>query len=489
MESELVGIEISRQKLIEQLADIVGHDYVLWNEADLLVYEYDGSIDRGNPVIVVLPQTAREIATIIKVCRANSLPVVARGAGTGLSGGAIAEHGGVVVAMSRMTNILEVNKTDRYAVVQPGVVNLDLSTHVAPFGLYYAPDPSSQRACTIGGNIAENSGGPHCLAYGVTTNHVLGMEVVLADGTITWFGGYERDGIGYDLRGITIGSEGTLAIVTKIVVRLLRLPEYVKTMLMSFETVEDASAAVTGIIGAGMVPAAIEMMDHFCIKAAEEAVGAGYPEGAGAVLLVELDGLLESVEEESEEIEAICREFGPLEIKVATDSNEREKLWSGRKGVLGALGRLAPNYYLVDGTIPRTKLVDVLKQINDLSEKSGYPIANLLHAGDGNLHPSILFDERKPGDVENILALGSEILRICVDAGGVLSGEHGIGLEKQEQMPMMFTDEDMATMSLLKIAFNTSDLFNPGKIFPTGAGCGDISQAKAIAKVGPGAYI
>ena len=263
MEPELVGIEISRQKLIEQLADIVGHDYVLWNEADLLVYEYDGSIDRGNPVIVVLPKTAREIATIIKVSRANSLPVVARGAGTGLSGGAIAEHGGVVVAMSRMTNILEVNKTDRYAVVQPGVVNLDLSTHVAPLGLYYAPDPSSQRACTIGGNIAENSGGPHCLAYGVTTNHVLGMEVVLADGTITWFGGYERDGIGYDLRGITIGSEGTLAIVTKIVVRLLRLPEYVKTMLMSFESVEDASAAVTGIIGAGMIPAAIEMMDHF----------------------------------------------------------------------------------------------------------------------------------------------------------------------------------------------------------------------------------
>tara|TARA_B100001146_G_scaffold96932_1_gene85806 strand:+ start:592 stop:2043 length:1452 start_codon:yes stop_codon:yes gene_type:complete len=472
--------------LIPELKRIVGDNYVLDDQADLLVYEYDGSIDRGNPVVVVLPDTTKEISQVLKLARSNSIPVVARGAGTGLSGGAIAEQGGIVLSMARMNQILEVNRSDRYAIVEPGVVNLDLSTHVASEGLYYAPDPSSQRACTIGGNIAENSGGPHCLAYGVTTNHVLGMEVVLADGTITWFGENERDGIGYDLRGITIGSEGTLAIVTKISVRLLRLPEHVKTMLMSFETIEDASAAVTGIIGAGMVPAALEMMDHFCIKAA---VGAGYPEGAGAVLLVELDGLLESVEEESEEIEAICREFSPLEIRVATDSLEREKLWSGRKGVLGALGRLAPNYYLVDGTIPRTKLVEVLKKINEISERSGYPIANLLHAGDGNLHPSILFDERKPGDVENILAIGAEILRICVDSGGVLSGEHGIGLEKQDQMPLMFTEEDMATMSLLKLAFETEDLLNPGKVFPTGAGCGDISQARAIARVGPGAYI
>ena len=472
--------------LIPELKRIAGDNYVLDDQADLLVYEYDGSIDRGNPVVVVLPGTTKEISQVLKLARSNSIPVVARGAGTGLSGGAIAEQGGIVLSMARMNQILEVNRSDRYAIVEPGVVNLDLSTHVASEGLYYAPDPSSQRACTIGGNIAENSGGPHCLAYGVTTNHVLGMEVVLADGTITWFGENERDGIGYDLRGITIGSEGTLAIVTKISVRLLRLPEHVKTMLMSFETIEDASAAVTGIIGAGMVPAALEMMDHFCIKAA---VGAGYPEGAGAVLLVELDGLLESVEEESEEIEAICREFSPLEIRVATDSLEREKLWSGRKGVLGALGRLAPNYYLVDGTIPRTKLVDVLKKINEISERSGYPIANLLHAGDGNLHPSILFDERKPGDVENILAIGAEILRICVDSGGVLSGEHGIGLEKQDQMPLMFSEEDMATMSLLKLAFETEDLLNPGKVFPTGAGCGDISQARAIARVGPGAYI
>ena len=477
------------KELIDALSNVVGTDYVLWKESDLLVYEYDGSVDRYLPVIVVLPGCTKHVSDIVKIASHHGLPVVARGAGTGLSGGAIAENGGVVLSMSRMTEIQEVNVSDRYAVVQPGVVNLDLSNHVSSMGLYYAPDPSSQRACTIGGNVAENSGGPHCLAYGVTTNHVLGMEVVLADGSVTWFGGPHRENTGYDLRGITIGSEGTLAIVTSVVVRLLKTPESVKTLLVVFDNVETASAAVSGIIGAGIVPAAVEMMDHFCIEAAESAVGAGYPEGAGAVLLVELDGLEELVEEEADEIQSICEEFGPMEIRVATDEQERERLWAGRKGVLGALGRLAPNYYLVDGTIPRTKLVDVLRQINELSERSGYRIANLLHAGDGNLHPSILFDERKPGDTENILAIGAEILRICVDAGGVLSGEHGIGLEKQNQMPLMFTDQDMAAMALLKVAFETEDSFNPGKVFPTGAACGDISQARAIAKVGPGAYI
>jgi glycolate oxidase len=406
-----------------------------------------------------------------------------------LSGGAVADEGGIVIGMSRLKKIIEVDVDNRYAVVEPGVVNLDLSTHVGPLGLYYAPDPSSQRACTIGGNVAENSGGPHCLAYGVTTNHVLGMEIVLADGSITWFGSAERESYGYDLRGVTVGSEGTLGIVTKVAVRLLRLPEHVKTMLVVFDSIEDASGAVSGVIAAGIVPAALEMMDHFCILAAEAAVGAGYPEGAGAVLLVELDGLVESVEEESEEIEAICQEFSPLEIRTATDTSERERLWAGRKGVLGALGRLAPNYYLVDGTIPRTKLVEVITEINSISERTGYPIANLLHAGDGNLHPSILFDERKPGDTENILKIGAEILKVCVDAGGVLSGEHGIGLEKQEQMPLMFSDEDMAAMTMLKLAFGADDLFNPGKVFPKGSGCGDITQARAIAKLGPGAYI
>ena len=341
------------KELIDALSNVVGTDYVLWKEPDLLVYEYDGSVDRSLPVIIVLPECTQHVSDVVKIASQHGLPVVARGAGTGLSGGAIAEKGGLVLSMSRMTEIQEVNVADRYAVVQPGVVNLDLSNHVSEMGLYYAPDPSSQRACTIGGNVAENSGGPHCLAYGVTTNHVLGMEVVLADGSVTWFGGPHRENIGYDLRGITIGSEGTLAIVTSVVVRLLKTPESVKTLLVVFDNVETASAAVSGIIGAGIVPSAVEMMDHFCIEAAESAVGAGYPEGAGAVLLVELDGLEELVEEEADEIQSICEEFGPMEIRVATDEQERERLWAGRKGVLGALGRLAPNYYLVDGTIPR----------------------------------------------------------------------------------------------------------------------------------------
>ena len=481
--------ENNLKSLVRRLTEIVGERHVVSADEDLLVYEYDGSVDKSIPVVVVLPGTPEEVSEIVLAGNEFRMPIIARGAGTGLSGGSIAEQGGIVIALTRMNRILEVNEKDRYAIVEPGVVNLDISNQVASRGLYYAPDPGSQRVCTIGGNIAENSGGPHCLAYGVTTNHVLGMEVVLANGEIVWFGGTSRESSGLDLRGITIGSEGTLAIATKICVRLLRIPESVRTLLVSFDSVESASGAVSGIIGAGIVPAALEMMDQLCIEAAEEAVGAGYPKGAGAVLLVEIDGLEESVEEESNEIESICEEFAPLEIRMASSTSERERLWSGRKAVLGALGRLSPNFYLVDGTIPRTKLVEVLKKINVISEQSGYKIANLLHAGDGNLHPSILFDERKPGDIENILAIGEEILEICVEAGGVLSGEHGIGLEKQEQMPLMFSEDDLSAMAALKIAFRTNDLFNPGKIFPTGASCTDVVQAKAIARVGPEAFI
>ncbi len=337
--------------------------------------------------------------------------------------------------------------------------------------------------------MAENSGGPHCLAYGVTTNHVLGMEVVLADGTIQWIGGRTRESVGFDLRGILVGSEGTLAIVTKVVVRLLTKPESVKTLLAIFKDLDDASAAVSGIIGAGIVPAALEMMDDLCIQAAEASVHAGYPEGAGAVLLVEVDGITESVEEEVEAIEEVCNRFRPIEIRTATDAEERERLWAGRKGVLGALGRLAPNYLLVDGTVPRTKLVEVLSKIRQMSVDTGYPIANLLHAGDGNLHPSILFDERIPGDTKRALEIGGEILELCVEVGGVLSGEHGIGLEKQDHMPLMFNESDLAVMAKLKPSFATEDSLNPGKVFPTGATCGDVRQAAAIARVGPGAYV
>lgn len=482
-------VRLLKNKIIKELENAVGDEYVIHTPEDLIVFEYDGSIDKSVPLAVVIPETSEQVAECVKISRSHDLPVVARGAGTGLSGGAIAEHGGIVIAMTRMTKILEVDADNRIAVVEPGVVNLDLTTYVSSLGLYYAPDPSSQRACTIGGNVAENSGGPHCLAYGVTTNHVLGMEVVFADGSTQWVGGYTRESLGYDLRGILIGSEGTLAIVTKVVVRLLTQPESVKTLLAVFRDLDDASAAVSGIIGEGIVPAAIEMMDDLCIQAAEASVNAGYPVGAGAVLLVEVDGINEAVEEEVEAIQEVCNRFNPMEIRTATDAEEREKLWSGRKGVLGALGRLAPNYLLVDGTVPRTKLVEVLSKIRQISKDTGFPIANLLHAGDGNLHPSVLFDERKEGDTEMALEIGSKILELCVEVGGVLSGEHGIGLEKQDHMPLMFSEVDLETMARLKPSFNTQDALNPGKIFPTGAICGDLRQAAAIARVGPGAYV
>ena len=480
---------MSNSELINDLVAVVGEANVVHKAEDLIVFEYDGSVDRALPTVVVLPRTTEEVSGVVKTAGAYGVPVVARGAGTGLSGGAIAEHGGIVVALTRMTSILEIDEVNRLAVVEPGVVNIDLTAAASKYGLYYAPDPSSQKACTIGGNVAENSGGPHCLAYGVTTNHVLGMEVVLADGSVHWYGGKTRETPGYDLRGIMTGSEGTLGIVTKVVVRLLKAPEAVKTLLAVFKTVEDASSAVSGIIGAGIVPAAIEMMDALCIRAAEASMNAGYPEEAGAVLLVEVDGLREEVEEEAEEIANVCRTYEPMEILTATNSEEREKLWAARKGVIGALGWLAPNYYLVDGTVPRTKLMEVLGEVEKVAEESGLPIANLLHAGDGNLHPLILFDERKPGDTDRALEAGGKILEVCLDAGGVLSGEHGIGLEKQEYMPLMFSQEDMDAMAGLKPAFGSEEMFNPGKIFPTGASHGTRHPASGFAKTAANAYV
>ena len=477
------------ESLISELKAIVSDTYVVHEPEDLIVFEYDGSVDKALPLAVVLPDSTQQVSRIVKVCRRYNVPIVARGAGTGLSGGAIAEHGGIIIALTRMTRVLEIDAENRIAVVEPGLVNIDLTSEVSKYGLYFAPDPSSQKACTIGGNVAENSGGPHCLAYGVTTNHVLGMEVVLADGSVQWTGGKTRETPGYDLRGILAGSEGTLAIVTKVVVRLLKQPEAVKTLLAVFREVDHASAAVSGIIAEGIVPAALEMMDQLCIEAAEAAVHAGYPADAGAVLLVEVDGLKESVEEEVAEVERVCRQYDPMEIRTATDPIERERLWAARKGVIGALGRLAPNYLLTDGTVPRTKLVEALARVREISESSGLLIANVLHAGDGNLHPCVLFDERKPGDTQRALDVGGEILKMCVGLGGVLSGEHGIGLEKQEYMPLMFTDEDMEAMAKLKPAFAADNVFNPGKIFPTGASCVDVSGSAAIARTGAGAYI
>ena len=477
------------KQVILSLQEVVGNDYVIHRPEDLIVFEYDGSVDKAIPQMVVLPANTEQVSKVVSIASCNNLPIVARGAGTGLSGGAVPEKGGIVLALTRMKQILDIDVENQIAVVEPGVVNLDITKVASKHGLYYAPDPSSQQVCTIGGNIAENSGGPHCLAYGVTTNHVLGMEVVLADGSINWLGGNTRETHGYDLRGIVIGSEGTLAVATKIVIRLLRQPEAIRTLLAVYEDIADASAAVSGIIGAGIVPAAIEMMDRLCIEATEPAVKAGYPQEAAAVLLVEVDGLLEAVNEESEEVKRICENHNPMEIRTAANSDEREKLWKGRKGVLGALGRLAPNYYLVDGTIPRTQLLKVLNRIGEISDKYRLPIANLLHAGDGNLHPSVLFDERKSDELERAMAAGGEILKLCVDSGGVLSGEHGIGIEKQEYMPLMFTEDDMDAMAKLGYAFGSKNIFNPGKIFPTGSQNLHVSHSAAVAKTGPGAYI
>ena len=456
------------QRFIEEARRIVGEEYVIYHPDDLLVYEYDGSVDRNVPQAVVLPNSTEEVSRVMALAYREGILVVGRGSGTGLSGGAIAPDGGIQIAFPRMHHILEVDTENCTATVQPGVINLDLDTHVRRFGFRYAPDPSSQRACSLGGNIAENAGGPHCLAYGCTTNHVLGMEVVLEDGAIVNLGSAARETPGYDLRGVFTGSEGTFGIATKIMVRLLPLPEAVKTFLGVYPDVDSAATAVSAVIGHGIVPAALEMIDALSIRAVQNVMDAGYPEDAGAVLLVELEGLQEEVDEIGAEVEAALWESGPSLVRVAEEADDRANLWIGRKGVLGALGSLAPNYYLVDGVVPRTQLTQVLRQVNRISEEYGVPIANVLHAGDGNLHPSLLFDERKPGEMERIIEAGAEVMKVCIEAGGALTGEHGVGLEKKELMPLSYSQEDMDAMLLVRQAFAPENRLNPGKIFPDG---------------------
>ncbi len=498
------------QSLITDLQEAVGEGAVVWKPEDLLLYEYDGSIDRAAPRVVVLPGSAEEAAECVKVANRHDAFIVPRGAGTGLSGGAIPLRDSVVIGLARLNRILDVDVENRVAVVEPGFVNIELSNHVEQFGLYYAPDPSSQKACTIGGNVAENAGGPHCLALGTTTNHVLGIEVVLADGTLLWLGGPNREGVGYDLRGAFIGSEGTFGIVTKVAVRLLPIPEKIHTILAAFTSLDAASQTVSDIIGAGIVPAALEMMDRITIDACEPVYHPGYPEDAEAVLIVELDGLTEAVDEQSELAEKICNDNGASELREADDPEERAKLWETRKGAIGAFGTIAPSYYLVDGVVPRTKLQEVMRQVNAVGAELGLTIGNVFHAGDGNLHPCILFNERNRDEVLKVIQAGERILEICVENGGALSGEHGIGIEKQAYMPLVFTDDDMNTMKGLREAFlnpehgegpgpaevepvavgtaasadgdavtaepgaaTVSERFNPGKIFPGGANHGE----------------
>ena len=441
---------------------------------DLALYEYDGSVEKRRPDIVVFPRTTSDVSAIARIAREFRVPLVGRGAGTGLSGGAIPREGGIVVAFARMNHILEIDLESERAVVEPGVVNLDITLAVESRGYFFAPDPSSQRACTIGGNVAENAGGPHTLAYGVTTNHVLGLELVLPDGSVVETGGKEPDLPGYDLTGLLTGSEGTMALVTKVTVRLMRKAETVKTALAVYESNEDAGRTVAEITARGITPVAVEMLDGVMLRMVEEATHAGYPMDAAAVLLIELEGLREAVEEQVEQIRQACVLCGAREFRVARTAEERDLLWKGRKNAFGAVGRVSPTYYVQDGVVPRTKIAPTLRFIGEVARKRGLTISNIFHAGDGNMHPIILFNPRVPGDLEKARAAGEEILEYCIEAGGTITGEHGVGMEKNELMAKQFTPETLETMRSLKALFDPDNRLNPGKMLPTGRGCLEI---------------
>jgi glycolate oxidase len=462
---------VAERSLVDELRQLLPDERVLWRDYDLMLYEYDGSIDKLRPLAVVFPLSTDEVSHIVKTCNRFGVPYTARGAGTGLSGGAIPASGGILINLARMTRILEIDVANMRAIVEPGVVNLRLGQATAEHGLTYVPDPSSQKACTIGGNVGENSGGPHTLRYGVTTNHTLGLEVVLPSGDIVQLGGAALDTPGYDLVGLLVGCEGTLAIVTRIWVRLVPINETVKTILAVFQNMEDASSAVAGMISQRIVPAAIEMMDNLTIRAIESRMPSGYPVEAKGVVLIEVDGLREEVEAQSAAVEKVCHENRALSVRLAKDEAERAALWAGRKGAFAAIGRLTPDYYTVDGVVPRTKLPATLARIQDISRESGFRIANVFHAGDGNLHPLIMWDADVPGAEERVIDAGAEIMRICAAAGGSLSGEHGIGLEKKDLMPLIFSQDDVAQMLRIKSAFDPRGLCNPGKMFPTAGRC------------------
>ena len=452
--------------VVAELRRAVGDEAVIVSANDLRIFERDGSIEGALPDAVVLAASTEQVAAVMKIAARNRIPVVPRGAGTGLSGGAVTIKGGIALQVTRMRRILEVDPVAQTALVEPGVVNQELSLVVAQHGLFYAPDPSSQKACTIGGNAAENSGGPHCLYYGVTTNHVLGMEVVLADGSVHWVSGDTPDRIGLDLCGILVGSEGTLCAITKVKVKLLRIPPSVATMLAAFPTIETASQAVSAVIGHGIVPSALEMMDSVTVGAVEAHYHAGYPTDAGAVLLVEVDGTAESTRELTADIGRILSENHGFGLREAQTGAERELLWAGRKGAIGALGRIKPNYYLHDGVVPRSRLPQVLSAVGEIGEHYKLPVANVFHAGDGNLHPNILFDMRDREVLHQVEAAGEEMLRAVVELGGALSGEHGIGLEKAAFMPWVYSADDLGAMRRLKDTLDPNGILNPGKIFP-----------------------
>ncbi|AOY82390.1 glycolate oxidase subunit GlcD [Moorena producens JHB] len=465
--------------IIKKFVAIVGKNGVVQRREELLTYECDGLASyRQRPAVVVLPRTTEQVSEVLKICDRYSIPWVARGAGTGLSGGALPIEDGVLIVTALMKGILDIDLENQRIVVQPGLINNWVTQAVSGAGFYYAPDPSSQIICSIGGNVAENSGGVHCLKYGVTTNHVMGLKLVLPDGSIVDVGGSVQEMPGYDLTGLFVGSEGTLGIATEITLRILKRPESICVLLADFTSIEAAGTAVTDIIGAGIIPAGMEMMDNLSINAVEDVVATGcYPRDAGAILLVELDGLKVEVDTNKQRVAQLCKQNGARNITTARDEETRLKLWKGRKAAFAAAGKISPNYFVQDGVIPRTELAGVLREIEALSEKSGYTIANVFHAGDGNLHPLILYDEKVPGALEEVENVGGEILKLCVKAGGSISGEHGIGADKNCFMPDMFTDTDLETMKWVNQVFNPKGLANPGKVFPTPRTCGEAANA------------
>lgn len=467
-----------RREIIDQLKQIVGPNAVIADDAELLVYECDAlPLFKHPPDVVVFPTTTEQVSHIVKLAGRFGLPFLPRGSGTGLSGGAMAAEGGILIELQRMNRILTIDVENRVAVVQPGVVNLHITQAASPLGLYYAPDPSSQSACSIGGNVAENAGGPHCLKYGMTTDHVLAIEAVLTNGEIIRLGNIAGEPVGLDLIGAIVGSEGTFAIVTEITVRLLAKPQSVKTLLAAFNTIEECSQTVSDIIASGVMPAALEFVDDKTIRAVEASIyKAGYPLDARAALLIELDGFKEGIDATAVAIEDICRRNNAYETRVARTEEERSKLWLGRKGAFGAMGRISPDMIVMDAVIPRTRLPEVLSEIDRLSDVYQLPVANVFHAGDGNLHPLILFDSRRQDQVDKIFEFSEDIMKLCVEVGGALSGEHGIGYEKKEFMGLVFDEDDLETMSAVKRVFNPTGALNPSKIFPTRRSCTEIGR-------------
>ncbi|WP_243299955.1 FAD-linked oxidase C-terminal domain-containing protein [Bacillus litorisediminis] len=470
----------TKDKHIQNLAEIVGGaDSILYQKEDLIAYDCDGfTLHKHLPKAVVFPKDTKEVAKLAKYCTENGLPFLARGAGTGLSGGAIPVNGEVIISLVRMKRLLSVDLENRRAVVEPGFVNLKLTNSISDKGYYYAPDPSSQYCCTIGGNVAENAGGAHCLKYGVTTNHILGLEVVLPNGEIIEIG---QNGIpdapGYDLLGLLTGSEGTLGIVTKITVRILKNPEAKQTVLAYFDKVSDGSQAVSDIISKGIVPAALEMMDKTAIEGVEAAAfPVGHPKDIEALLLIEVDGISAGIEEQINQILEVCKSRNVREVKVAQNEQERARWWANRKTGFGAMGAISPDYLVQDGVIPRSKLPEVLSRINEISQKYQFRIANIFHAGDGNLHPLVLFDARIPGDTEKALKAGSACLQVCADVGGSITGEHGVGIEKKEEMRFIFSDEEIIAQTDIREVFNPHNLLNGGKLFPSPGRCAEIKK-------------